>query len=267
MVSRTSLGVWATVLLLLVGCSSDDGPPVYEERPVEELYNDGRDYLKAGHYTRAQEMFEEVERQHPYSIWAVRGQVMAAYAAYRRGDLDVAITILDRFIELHPGNDQIEYAFYLKGICYYEQLRDVQRDQYVTRQALQVFDELLERFPNSPYSRDARLKRDLLLDQLAGKEMSVGRYYLERGEYLGAISRFTVVIHDYEQTSHVPEAMARIVESYLSMGIAIEARKMAAVLGHNFPDSPWYSDVYKKLHDEAVEYDDDWWDIRSLWSG
>jgi outer membrane protein assembly factor BamD len=232
---------------LLAGCSGSNEDE-YVERPVEELYNQAQDLLENGDDRRAGQAFEEVERQHPYSQWATRAQLMSAYAYYEANSYDEAIAAAQRFIELHPGHQDVPYAYYLIGISYYEQISDVGRDQKMTEQALASFDELRRRFPNSEYAKDAELKADLARDHLAGKEMSIGRYYLRRGQYLAAINRFRNVIERYQTTTHVPEALHRLTEAYLALGLDQEAQKNAAVLGYNFPSSPWYQDSYALLN-------------------
>jgi len=248
------LGRLSAILLLAVfvaACSSDE-PPAYVERPVEELYNGALDALQAGEYEEAARLFDEVERQHPYSAWASKAQLMAAYAFYQENSYDEAINALDRFIELHPGSPDVSYAYYLKAISYYEQISDVGRDQSMTTEALNSLEELARRFPNSKYTRDAELKIDLALDHLAGKHMEIGRFYQSRSEYLAAINRFRNVIERYQTTTHVPEALHRLVESYMALGIIDEAQATAAVLGHNFPGSDWYIDSYALLTGENL---------------
>ena len=176
---------------------------------------------------------------------------MSAYAFYEANDYDEAIAAAQRFIELHPGNADVPYAYYLVGISYYEQISDVGRDQKMTEQALAAFDELVRRFPDSKYARDAELKADLTRDHLAGKEMSIGRYYLRRGQYVAAINRFRNVVERYQTTTHVPEALHRLTEAYLALGLDEEAQKNAAVLGYNFPSSEWYQDSYALLNGGA----------------
>ncbi|WP_420349770.1 outer membrane protein assembly factor BamD [Pelagibius sp.] len=249
---------FAAFLLLAVfvaACSSDE-PPAYVERPVEELYNGALDALQAGEYEEAARLFDEVERQHPYSAWASKAQLMAAYAFYQENSYDEAINALDRFIELHPGSPDVSYAYYLKAISYYEQISDVGRDQSMTTEALNSLEELARRFPNSKYTRDAELKIDLALDHLAGKHMDIGRFYQSRSEYLAAINRFRMVIERYQTTTHVPEALHRLVESYMALGIIDEAQATAAVLGHNFPGSDWYIDSYALLTGENLRPED-----------
>lgn len=236
----------AALMGFLPACgSSDKDAPTQVETPVEELYNGAQDALKAKNYEEATRLFEEVERQHPYSQWATKSQLMAAYSAYEGDNYDDAILALDRFIELHPGSEDIDYAYYLKALAYYEQISDVARDQGLTKDALEAFNTLVQRFPDSKYSRDAKLKMDLTNDHLAGKEMEIGRYYLNRGETNAAINRFRTVVKQYETTTHTPEALHRLVECYLSLGLYTEAERVAAVLGYNYPGSSWYQDTYK----------------------
>ena len=217
------------------------------ERPVEEIYNNAMDLLEAQWYETAAKEFDEVERQYPYSKWATKAQLMAGYAHYKEERYDDAIIALDRFIELHPGNRDAPYAYYLKALSYYEQISDVGRDQKMTRLALNAMREVTRRFPNTAYARDARLKLDLSRDHLAGKDMSIGRYYQRREDYLAAINRYRAVIEQYQTTTHVPEALHRLTECYLALGITDEAQMSAAVLGHNFPGSNWYEDSYALL--------------------
>ena len=239
-------------VLLLSACAEDDGP-VYQARTVETLYNGGVNALRLEEFAQAARAFDEVERQHPYSVWATKAQLMSAYSSYKRDEYDEAIIGLDRFIELHPGNKDIAYAYYLKALSYYEKISDVERDQKMTRLALESLQEVARRYPDTRYGRDARAKLDLTFDQLAGKEMTIGRYYLKRHEYLAAINRFKVVLAKYETTTHVPEALHRITESYLALGVTDEAQMSAAVLGHNYPGSPWYQDSYALLDGRGLQ--------------
>lgn len=232
--------------LTLGGCASNDEPE-YVERPVEEIYNQAADQLADENYAAAAISFDEVERQHPYSVWATKAKLMAAFSHYMNTDYDEAIIALDRFIQLHPGNEDVVYAYYLRGISYYEQISDVGRDQKMTSLALDSLREVVSRFPNSPYARDASLKIDLARDHLAGKEMEIGRFYLRQGDHLAAISRFRRVIQTFETTTHAPEALLRLTEAYLSLGVEEEARRVAAVLGHNYPGTDWYEDAYALL--------------------
>ncbi len=231
-------------LVTLLSACSGEKPPEYVERQVDEIYNRAVDQLEQREYATAAELFDEVERQHPYSVWATKAQLMAGFAHYQANAYPEAIIALDRFIQLHPGNRDIAYAYYLKALCYYEQISDVVRDQKATENALDMLQEVLRRFPKSNYARDARLKIDLTRDHLAGKEMDIGRYYLERNHFLAAINRFRRVVEQFETTTHAPEALHRLVEAYTALGLVDEARKSAAVLGHNYPGSEWYSDSY-----------------------
>ncbi len=245
--STLGRAIAVTLLLLgLVACSSDE-EPAYVERPVEDLYNTAMDQLLTAEYDEAARLFDEVERQHPYSVWASKAQLMAAYAHYQNNKYDEAINALDRFIQLHPGSRDAPYAYYLRAISYYEQISDVGRDQKMTQLALEGLDDVVRRFPESRYARDANLKVDLARDHLAGKHMDIGRFYQGQGEYLAAINRFRMVIQDYQTTTHVPEALHRLVESYIALGINDEAQATAAVLGHNFPGNVWYAESYVLL--------------------
>lgn len=251
-------------LSLLTACSEDE--EVYREQPVEELYNNAMDELLDGSFIDAAKGFDEVERQHPYSVWATRAQIMAAYAYYKNNNYDESIISADRFIKLHPGHRDVAYAYYLNAVSYYEQISDVGRDQGVTELALLSLQELVRRFPDTSYARDARLKIDLTRDHLAGKEMDVGRYYLTRGHYIAAVNRFRQVIERYQTTSHVPEALHRLTEAYLSLGMNHEAQVAGAVLGHNFPGSDWYLDSYALLEgvDLRPEADNQSWISQAL---
>ena len=237
------------ILMGLAACSSTSEPDVAKERdtPVETLYNNAAVAMDAQNYREATRLFQEVERQHPYSEWAVRAELMAAFAQYQSLRYDEAILGLDRFVELHPGSKDVDYALYLKALSYYEQISDVARDQFMTVESLKAFDTLIRRFPDSNYTRDAILKRDLTLDHLAGKEMEIGRYYLNRGEINAAINRFRTVVREYQTTTHVPEALHRLVEAYITLGLNDEATRVAAVLGYNYPGSKWYEDSYELL--------------------
>jgi outer membrane protein assembly factor BamD len=235
----------------LGGCGSSDDDTNYVEQPVEVLYNRALDSLGQQEYKAAAKGFEEVDRQHPYSVWATKAEIMAAFAYYQSNKYDEAIIALDRFIQLHPGHRDIPYAYYLKALCFYEQISDIGRDQRITQQALDALAEVVKRFPESPYARDARLKVELAIDHLAGKEMAVGRYYQSNQQYIGAINRYRVVIERYQTTTHVPEALHRLVESYLSLGVKSEAQEAAAVLGYNFPGSDWYQDSYYLMTGEG----------------
>ena len=247
--------------MIVAGCSAQKKE--YVERPVEELYNQALNQVDKKLYSEAIESFDEVERQHPYSVWATKGQLMSAYVSYLANRYDDAVLSLDRFIQLHPTNRDVAYAMYLKGLSYYEQISDVSRDQKVTELSLNSFKELISRFPKSKYARDAQVKIDLAYDHLAGKEMEIGRYYHQQRQYLAAINRFRKVVEAYQTTTHVPEALHRLTEAYLALGVLEEARKTAAVLGHNFPGSEWYVDSYEVLENKKInpEKDIPWWKL------
>ncbi len=246
----SNLTIAAALAISLANCSSDDED--YVERPVGELYNLAMDQLAAGDAAAAAQNFDEVERQHPYSVWARRAQIMGAYAYYLTNQYDDAILAAQRFIQLHPGNKDVPYAQFLIATSYYEQITDVGRDQRMTERALSALDEIIKRYPDTDYARDARLKLDLARDHLAGKEMEIGRYYLTRRQYTASINRFRTVIEDYQTTTHVPEALHRLTEAYLALGVSEEAQTAAAVLGHNFPGSEWYQDSYALLTGEDL---------------
>lgn len=235
----------ASAFLLMSACTSSTGKdPLTAERPPEKIFSEAVAAEKEGEFQKATTLYGEVERQHPYSDYATQAQLRLAEAFYDALKYDEAIVAFDRFIDLHPGHAKVSRAYYLKAMCYYEQMTDVTRDQEMTRLALEALDTVISRFPDSSYARDASLKRDLALDHLAGKEMEIGRYYLKHGEYNAAINRFLTVIRDYQTTTHVPEALHRLVEAYTTLGLKDEATHVAAVLGHNYPGSRWYQDSY-----------------------
>lgn len=231
---------------ILAACS-DTPKDDYKERSVEELYQEAYGYLHKDNPIMAAKTFEEVERQHPYSSWAPKSEILAAYSFYLAQKYEEAASLLETFIQVHPSHKEIAYAYYLLGLCYYEQMSGIERDQQMTELALQTFDELLKRFPNSPYAKDARLKIDLALDHLAGREMEIGRFYLNSHQPIAALNRFKYVTQKFQTTTHTAEALYRMVEVYLILGIKQEARRVAAVLGHNYPQSIWYKDVYNLL--------------------
>jgi outer membrane protein assembly factor BamD len=247
----SSILLLGAVSLGLAACAS--GKPEGElTGTVSSLYNEGLDKVQAGQYVQAVHSFEELERQYPYSGWATRGQMMTAYAHYRNGAYDEALVTIDRFLQLHPAHPDLAYMFYLKGMSHYAQMTDVNRDQANTREALAAFEALVNRFPDSVYARDARLKVTLCLDHLAGKEMVVGRYYLAQQQYLAAIGRFDEVVKQYPRSSQTPEALYRLVESYLALGVTDEATRAAAILGHNYPANDWYQKAYALLTDRNL---------------
>jgi outer membrane protein assembly factor BamD len=257
---KTQLARALGLALLAAGLAACGGNRVREsqqfvDEPVAQLYGRGADLLDQRRWTEALTAFQEVERQHPYSSWARRAMLMEAYAQYQANDYDEAIENAQRFLALHPGNESAPYAYYLVAICHFERILDVGRDQATTERALAALLDVTRRYPDSPYARDARLKTDMVYDQLAGKEMEIGRFYLTRGQHLAAINRFRNVIEEqnYQRTSHVPEALHRQVEGYLSLGMIEEAQRMAAVLGHNYPGSEWYARSYQLMTGQGVE--------------
>jgi len=236
--------------LLVAACGNKDAP--YVERPVEELYNRAMDAMATSDWEVAAKGFDEVERQHPYSVWANKAQLMAAYSYYQKNMYTDAISSAERFIQLHPGSKETPYAYYLVAVSYYEQITDVGRDQKITQQALSALEEVVRRYPTSEYARDARLKIDLTRDHLAGKEMTIGRYYLRQNQQIAAINRFKTVIEKYQTTTHVPEALHRLAEAYMALGVLTEAQNVAAVLGYNYPGSEWYVDTYTLVTGQEV---------------
>jgi len=227
--------------------------PVLEE-PADKLYNEGlfllndRKDIKA-----AAKRFDEVERQHPYSDWARKSLLMSAYAYYQGGQYEDSISSARRYIQLHPGSQDVAYAQFLIGTSYFDQIRDVTRDQDRTERAITALDEVVRKYPDTEYAVSAKRKIEQARDQLAGKEMMVGRYYMERRDFTGAINRFKIVVTRYQTTRHVEEALLRLTETYLALGIVGEAQTSAAVLGHNFPDSRWYKDAYVLMREKGLE--------------
>ncbi len=254
---RFALPAVALVLLpLLASCGGSkdtaqanaNAPPA----PVEQLYNNGIDALNDKRYATATDQFDAVEQNYPYSTWAVSAQLMQGYTQYLQNHYTEALGTLDRFIQLHPAHRDIAYAYYLRALCYYEQIADIQRDQKGTQAAMNALQEVVNRFPDSAYARDARLKIDLCTDHLAGKEMEIGRWYENQHLYEAAIGRFQRVVDDYQTTNHVPEALHRLTEIYLVLGLRDQAKKTAAVLGYNYPGSSWYDDSYNQVFDDGL---------------
>lgn len=227
------------------------------DRSPESLYAAGIEALQARRFQQAVELFDTLEREHPYSTWATNAKIMGAYGDYMRNRYTEAIGSLDRFIQLHPAHRDIAYAYYLRALSYYEQISDSQRDQRGTELALTALQDVANRFPETAYARDARLKMDLARDHMAGKEMNIGRFYQRQGLYGAAIGRFRRVVEEYQTTNHVPEALHRLTEIYLRLGLRDEAAQSASVLGHNFPGSPWYQDSYALLTPGAQASVDD----------
>ena len=241
--TRSTLLLAAVALALpLAGCAGKKvkGDTAYVARDVNTLYALAKKSADRGQYADAAKLFDEVERQHPYSVWARRAQLMSAFSYYMAQQYTDAISSAQRFVSIHPGNQDAPYANYLIAMSYYQQIADVTRDQKITQQASDAFGELIRRYPGSRYATDARLKTDLVNDHLAGKEMDIGRYYQRAGNWLAASTRFRAVTDKYQTTSHAPEALERLVECYLALGVPDEARKAAAVLGANYPGSTWY---------------------------
>ena len=238
---RYLMGIFAALSLMMAGCSNSDNEDIdgQADAPVDQLYNDALNTVLAGDVDLAAPKFEEVERQHPYSIWAVRAQIMAAWSFYQSNQYAQAEASLDRFIELYPADPLTEYAYYLKALSYYEQIVDVERDADMTYKALNAFEDVLRRYPDGPYARDSQLKADLARSHLAGKEMAVARFYLNKGHYAAAIKRFAVVVRDYDRTNQVPEALYRMGEAYLSLSLDKEAMRVLQVAEYNYPESVW----------------------------
>ena len=254
---RTGLIITTAALSVLAvsACSGTNKRPrlAYEERPVELLYNTGYERLQRERWSDAIDYFQEVERQHPYSEWSRRAILMQIYAYYQNNNYPEAIAASDRFIQLFPGNPSAAYAFYMKAISNFEQITDVGRDQGYAEQALLGLRDVARRYPGTPYAIDATVKIDMVNDQLAGKEMAIGRYYQRGHQPLAAINRYKTVIDNeaFQRTSHTPEALYRLVEVYLSIGLKDEAVRNGAVLGFNYPGSPWYSEAYALLTEQG----------------
>lgn len=225
----------------------------YQERPVDLLYATGAASLDRGNWNGAVLYFKEVERQHPYSEWARRAILMQAYAHYEANQYTEAVGDADRFISLYPGNASAVYAYYIKSVCYFEQILDVGRDQASTQQALAALSEVVKRYPTTEYASDARVKLDLVNDQLAGKELAIGRWYEKNNQPFAAMGRFKEVVDRYQTTAQTPEALFRLVEVDLQLGLIGEATKNAAVLGKNFPGDPWYIDAYKLMTSKGLK--------------
>ena len=240
------------IAVFITSCASKKREERYVAREVGTLYNQGKTQLERKNYPLAAAFFDEVERQHPYTEWARRAQLMSAYSYYQANDYEEAILAAERFLALHPGNASAPYAYYLIAISFYEQITDVGRDQKVTEQAMNALEQVALRYPDTAYADDARLKIDLTRDHLAGKEMEIGRFYQNQKQYLAALIRFKNVIDDYQTTTHVAEALHRLVEVYLALGIPIEAQQVASVLGYNFPKSKWYKYSYALLTDQNL---------------
>jgi outer membrane protein assembly factor BamD len=240
---------------------SPDMTASQDDAQVAKLYNEGLASLADGSNKSAIKQFGEVERQYPYSAFATKSILMQAYAHYRMAKWDDAIIAANRFITLHPGHRDAGYAYYLIAVCQYNKMSNTKRDQTATREAMKALEEVAQRYPGTPYAADAANKVIIARDHLAGKEMEVGRYYLRQGSYLAAINRFKRVITEYRNTSQTPEALYRLTEGYMALGIASEAQTAAAVLAANYPESQWYRDAYNLLRsdgEEPVANEDSW---------
>jgi outer membrane protein assembly factor BamD len=254
---RTALSLLASAAVattLLAGCASKQkGELTYIARDVETIYNLAADTLAKKQYAQAGQIFDEVERQHPYSVWARRAQLMSSFAYYKGNKYDEAILAAQRFLSLHPGNKDAAYAYYLIAVSHYEQISDVSRDQKSTEKAVNALTELVRRYPNTDYAADARVKLDLTKDHLAGKDMEVGRFYQQRGDFVAASVRFRNVVDYYQTTTHTAEALHRLVEVYLQLGMQQEAERMAALLGHNYPGSKWYQRSFALMQKAGIK--------------
>lgn len=240
-------------LLAIAACSSTDPSELaFKEVPAEKLYAEGLVAMEAGDVKESKKKFDELDRQHPYSNYARKSMVMSAYGHYKNGQFTECVQTAKRFIALYPGDEDVPYAYYLIGQSYFRQIPDVTRDQEATERAMKAMNELIQRYPDSEYTNDARKKIRITMDQLAGKEMQIGRYYLERKEYIAAANRFKLVATDFQTTRHVEEGLMRLAETYLAMGITHEAQTAVAVLGHNFPESEWYGRAHSMLKDDGL---------------
>jgi outer membrane protein assembly factor BamD len=249
-----ALAISAVTLVTMSGCAQTTrtrGDTAYIARDVDTLYATAKDRLDRREFRLAAALFDEVERQHPYSVWARRAQLMSAFSNYMGQDYIKSTESAQRFLSIHPGNRDAPYAYYLIALNYYEQISDVTRDQKITQQALDALNDLVRRYPDTRYAADGRLKIDLIRDHLAGKEMEIGRFYQRRGQWLASVVRFRKVIDEFDTTSHTPEALERLTESYLALGIPEEAKKAAAVLGANYPGSEWYQRAFALMQKHA----------------
>jgi outer membrane protein assembly factor BamD len=248
--SRSAVLLFAAAAVApLTACAhgGKKGDTAYVARDVSTLYSAAKRTMDSGDYETAAKLFDEVERQHPYSVWARRAQLMSAFNYYLANKYNDAINSANRFVTIHPGNAEAPYAHYLIAMSYYQQIEDVTRDQAITQQASDAFGELIRRYPSSRYAADARLKLDLINDHLAGKEMEVGRFYQRSGNWLAATYRFRSVVEKYQTTTHTAEALERLVECYLALGVPEEAQKAAAVLGRNYADTYWYRQALRLI--------------------
>lgn len=240
-------------LAALGGCSNKEPLAPFVEIPAAESYNRGIAHLQHGDYKEATKKFEEVDEQHPYSEMARKALIMTTYTNYTRGQYTEAITSAQRYLNLYPGSEDAAYAQWMIAQSYFNRIPDITRDQGMTKKAMQAMQELVDRYPDSPYAAEGRKRLDVARDQLAAKEMDIGRYYLNRDQYIGAINRFKTVVQEYQTTRHIEEALERLTEAYFALGVVDEAQTAAAVLGHNYPDSRWYKDAYQLLKSNGLE--------------
>ena len=248
-----ALALAPALALVLVACGGKKKPETeVNVDPPDILYNQALANLDAGDAREASKKFDEIDKEHPYSEYARRAMLMSAFLSFRRGQYQDAINDAERYVTLFPASEDAAYAQYLIGESYFRQIPDVTRDQDLARKAMDAMGVILQKYPESEYASDARSKIDVARDQLAGKEMQIGRYYLERREYVAAVNRFKSVVEEYQTTRHVEEALHRLTESYLALGLLQDAQTSAAVLGHNFPDSDWYKDSYRLLGEAGV---------------
>jgi outer membrane protein assembly factor BamD len=243
-----------SLAVALGGCSLFDTDKIVPDEPADKLYNEGLFLLNQKKDPKeAAKKFEEVDRQHPYSEWARKSLIMSAYAYYEAAAYEESVTAARRYITLHPGSPDAAYAYFLIGASNFDQIAEVSRDQERTEKAVAALDEVVRKYPNTEYAVAAKRKIEIARDQLAGKEMDIGRWYMKRRDYTGAINRFKVVVTRYQTTRHVEEALLRLTEAYLTLGIVDEAQTSAAVLGHNFPDSRWYKDAYNLVQTKGLQ--------------
>ncbi|QLF70836.1 outer membrane protein assembly factor BamD [Peteryoungia desertarenae] len=242
---------------VLASCQTDPDIDItklgVETDPPEVLYNQGLANIKAGNMSEAARKFDAVDAQHPFSDWSRKSLVMSTFTKYRLGRYNEAIATGNRFMSLYPEAEDADYVQYLVGLSHWKQIPTVTQDQRSSVRTIEAMQRVVDNYPNSEYVEDAQVKMRFARDQLAGKEMQVGRYYLERKEYLAAVSRFRTVVEQYPNTNQIEEALARLVEAYFAMGVVQEAQTAAAVLGHNYPDSQWYADSYKLLQSGGLE--------------
>lgn len=266
-------GLKASVALALVmslsacaGWRDRNNETPLEEMTAQPIFQQAEAELEAGNPDDAAVLFLEVERLHPYSDWARRALIMAAYSYHQDRDYENSRAAAQRFLDFYPADEDAAYAQYLLALSYYDQIDQVGRDQGLTYQALQALRVVIERYPDSEYAASAILKFDVAFDHLAGKEMEIGRYYLRRENYTAAINRFRVVVEQFQTTSHTPEALLRLVESYLALGLTNEAQTAGAILGHNFQASPFYDDAFRLLNDQELspEAAGEGW-LREIW--